>query len=461
VPEGTQALTWTAWRWLLLNHPHDDIYGSGIDEVHHEMAFRFSQSRQIADALVRDSVRQLARQVDYSGQDGTPVLVYNPLGWARREIAEAVIDFDFDDPKAGTFQLVDSAGQVVPHQVIEDEERFWMEVLKPNRKRQVRVLLPVQVPPFGYTTYYAQPALGKTRAAPDLKLSRNGAENRFLSFTIEADGGLTVIDKTTGQTYTGLHHFYDTEDTGDEYTYCPLPEHSQTTSTAGGQAAITQTENGPCRAAFRVEQILHLPVGLTPDRQRRSRETVPLVVVSTVRLYADQPGIFITTEIDNQACDHKLAVHFPTGLHVTQAHVDESFMVAARDLKLPPSQGWVEDPTPLMHQRTFTDLSDGSAGWRSSTRVCRRLKCPKTELSRGTCCGAWAGCRVMTCGCAVSPPGRWSPRRAPSASARTATNTRSCRTTAIGEPPTRPHTTMSRRCWPVGLTRIPAWNCAK
>jgi alpha-mannosidase len=55
-------------------------------------------------------------------------------------------------------------------------------------------------------------------------------------------------------------------------------------------------------------------------------------------------------------------VHFPTGLQVAQAHVDESFMVAARDLRLPDSMGWVEDPTPLMHQRAFTDLSDGARG---------------------------------------------------------------------------------------------------
>jgi alpha-mannosidase len=84
--------------------------------------------------------------------------------------------------------------------------------------------------------------------------------------------------------------------------------------------------------------------------------------VSSVYLYAEQPGIYITTEIDNRACDHKLSVHFPTGLRVAQAHVDESFMVAARDLRLPDSTGWVEDPTPLMHQRTFTDLSDHGRG---------------------------------------------------------------------------------------------------
>jgi mannosylglycerate hydrolase len=363
VPASTPALADMAWHWLLLNHPHDDIYGSGIDEVHHEMVFRFSQSKQIAEALVRDHFRLLARQVDMSGQDGTPVLVYNPLGWARDEIIEALIEFEYDDPKAGNFQLVNAAGQVVPHQVIEDEERFWMEVLKPNRKRCVRVLFPAQVPALGWTTFYAQPATGAAVANNGgLTVSERGAENRFLAFTIADDGGLTITDKITGHIYRDLHHFYDVEDTGDEYTYCPLPDHSQTISTIGAKAAITREESGPCRAACRVEWTLNIPKGLTDNRQRRSSETVALPVVSHIWLYADQPGLYITTEIDNGAHDHKLSVHFPTGLRVAQAHVDESFMVAARDLHLPDSTGWVEDPTPLMHQRTFTDLSDGTRG---------------------------------------------------------------------------------------------------
>ena len=363
VPEGTPDLTWTAWHWLLLNHPHDDIYGSGIDEVHHEMAFRFSQSRQIADALVRDSMRQLARQVDMSAQDGTPILVYNPHGWARQEIVEALIEFEFDDPHAGNFQIVDAQGARVPHQVVEDEPCFWMEVLKPSRKRCVRVLFPVDAPAFGYTTLYAQPDTGSAPvSAPDLTVSARGAENAFMAFTIEADGGLTVTDKTTGHTYHDLHHFYDTEDTGDEYTSCPFESGSQVIYTEGAPASVIRTESGPCRAAFRVEWMLDLPAGLTEDRQQRTEETVPLPVISEIQLYADRPGLFIRTTIDNQARDHKLTVRFPTGLHVAQAHVDESFMVAARDLALPDSTGWVEDPSPLMHQRAFTDLSDGARG---------------------------------------------------------------------------------------------------
>src|SRR5690606_36337987 len=97
VPEGTPDLVDEAWRWLLLNHPHDDIYGSGIDEVHQEMLFRYSQSRQIAEALVRDSIREIARQVDFTAQPGTPLIAFNPLGQDREEVVNGLIAFDFDD----------------------------------------------------------------------------------------------------------------------------------------------------------------------------------------------------------------------------------------------------------------------------------------------------------------------------------------------------------------------------
>ncbi len=365
VPAGTPDLVATAWHWLLLNHPHDDMYGSGIDEVHHEMDYRFSQSQQIGEFLVRDSLRQLAQNIDYTKQTGTPVIIYNPLGWARHEIVEAQIDFDVDDPKAEDFCLITSNGAVIPHQVICDETLFWMEVLKPNHKRRVTVLISVDVPAFGYTTVYAQPTSGANPvSASDSSLAggENGGKNRFLSFSLDSAGGITVADKTTGETYSGLHHFYDVEDAGDEYTYCPAI-HSQTISSKGCTANITQTENGPCRIAYRIERTLSIPAKLSQDRQQRSSETIDLPITSEIYLYADQPGLYIKTRIKNAALDHKLTVNFPTGLEVAQAHVDESFMVAERDLKLPDSTGWVEDPTPLMHQRSFTDLSDGDHGF--------------------------------------------------------------------------------------------------
>lgn len=360
IPPGVPDMLNLAWHWLLLNHPHDDIYGSGIDEVHHEMAFRFSQSRQIADALVRDSLRRLARQVDFSAQPGVPVIAYNPLGWARREIIEAEIDFDFDDPTADSFQIVDAAGEILPHQIISDETRFWMEVLKPNRKRRVRVLFPADMPSCGYAAFYAQPRTGQS-SDTDLRVTERGAENTWVALQIADDGGLTVTDKTTGRVFSGLGHLADVADAGDEYTFCPLIGDQPVTS-AGAPAEIMRTEAGPCRAAFRITRTLHLPARLSDDRQSRSAERISMQVVTDVHLYARQPVVHLTTRLVNQAHDHKLTAVFPSGIRAEYAHVDESFMVVERALRLPDSTGWVEDPTPLMHQRTFADLSDDKGG---------------------------------------------------------------------------------------------------
>ncbi|MBN1286784.1 MAG: hypothetical protein JXB47_15400 [Anaerolineae bacterium] len=360
-PDGVQDLAWTAWRWLLKNHPHDDIYGSGIDPVHDEMLYRFAQARQIGQVLVRDSLRLIARQVDFTGQTGTPVLVYNPLNWPRREVAEGDIDFEFDDPTAGNFVLVDAHGAVIPHRVLGDEEVVWLETLKPNRKRRVHVVFPVEAPACGYTTVYAQPA-GRRQAPPaDWTIGARGAENRYLAFSIARDGGLTVTDKVTGAVYEKLHHFYDVDDAGDEYSYCPCPR-SETFSTEGIPAEVVLLATGPVMARFFVKQTMLVPPALTQDRKRRRRTRVPLILESTLTLYKDQPGLYITTHLVNTVQDHKLTVVFPTDLYPAQAHVDAHFQVSTRDIDLPPSEGWLEDPTPLMHQRAFTDLSDASKG---------------------------------------------------------------------------------------------------
>lgn len=363
IPDGTPDMVDLAWRWLLLNHPHDDMYGCGIDEVHHEMAYRFSQTRQIGDILIRDSIRQLARQVDMTANEGMPILVYNALGWERDEVVEAAVDFEFDDPTADDFQVVNAQGEIVPHQIVSDEPAFWMEVLKANRKRRITLLLPTIVPAVGYTTFYVQPHTGA--AAIDsipLTFHERGAENDYAAFTISDNGSLNVTDKISGQTYAGLHYFQDTEDVGDAYSHCPFPESQPVTTNAFTPTSITLTERGPLRVTFTITYDFFIPRGLTGDRTQRSDQHVPLPLSSEVSLVAGQPGVYIRTRLHNMAEDHKFTAQFPTGLQVASAYVDESFLIAERSLTLPLSEGWVEDPSPLMHQRTFTDLSDGERG---------------------------------------------------------------------------------------------------
>ena len=186
VPAGTQDLIWTAWRWLLKNHPHDDIYGSGIDPVHDEMLYRFSQAEQIGRFLVRDSLRQIARQVDLSAPDRYPRagLQSAGLGAPRdRRWATSILTSTTRPPAISSWWT--ARARPVLHQVLADEPAFWMETLKPNRKRRVRVAFPAEVPACGYRAYYAQPRrYGAAGTGDDWRVADRGAENRYLAFTL-------------------------------------------------------------------------------------------------------------------------------------------------------------------------------------------------------------------------------------------------------------------------------------
>ncbi len=357
---GTDDLLWTAWRWLLLNHPHDDLYGCGIDAVHEEMAYRFGQAEQIGSFLARDNLRALTRHIDFTGQGGIPLLLVNPLNWARDEIIEVAIDFDYDDPTANHFELVTPDGFPVAHQLLSDAPALWMETLKANRKRRVRVLVAAQVPACGYTTLYVQPKRHPRPVVSDWRIEDRAAENRYLRLEIELDGGLRLMEKTTGKVYTGLNHFEDVADAGDAYTFCPLVDDVPVT-TEGGPAEIKQVHAGVNEVCFEITYRLVVPAQLAPDRQQRVGSTT-LVITSKVALRRDCPYVLVQTSFENTAQDHKLSVVFPTDLNVQTVHVEESFLVAERQIEPPPSEGWVEDPTPLMHQRSFTDLSDGQRG---------------------------------------------------------------------------------------------------
>jgi mannosylglycerate hydrolase len=360
--EGDAAFLEEAWRWVLKNHPHDDICGCSVDQVHEEMMYRFGQAEQIGHTILRDASRSIMREVDYARHQGLPITLFNPLGWPRQEIARLEIPFDMGDPMAERFQILDSDGQKVPYQKLSDEPRIWLEVLKGNAKRVVTVALPVEVPAGGYASCYVQPAEGDQPVVEEkLRVCERGAENEFVRLQIQPDGSLTLTDKGTRITYQGLNRFEDSEDAGDEYTYSPCPN-SQTLTTEGLKATITPLHAGPLQATFCVELDLEVPASLTEDGQQRSEERVSLPICSEISLYADRPGVYISTTVDNRARDHRLRALFPTPLRPTHSRADGHFAVIEREVDMPEVTDWEEDPSPTKHQRAFVDVSDGGGG---------------------------------------------------------------------------------------------------
>ena len=73
-----------AWKYLLRNHPHDDICGCSIDAVHDDMVHRFRWVNEIAESL---SERALSGITNIAGSDKPGVIIANPSPFCRTGIA--------------------------------------------------------------------------------------------------------------------------------------------------------------------------------------------------------------------------------------------------------------------------------------------------------------------------------------------------------------------------------------
>jgi alpha-mannosidase len=216
------------------------------------------------------------------------------------------------------------------------------------------------VPAYGYKTFgviYGKPTRpGRPRPA-------RAIENDYLRVEASTlDGTISLMDKASGVTLHGLNRFVDGGDCGDEYNYCP-PTRDELVDSPRRPPRIRLVEDGPARSTLEVALDYSLPQRLTADDQGRSRRRRTCHIVSRASIYAGVPRLDFETEVDNPVEDHRLRVHFPTGLPSQVAHAEQHFGVLARPLALPEDDGtWAEAPVGTHPQKSFVDVSDGQRG---------------------------------------------------------------------------------------------------
>jgi alpha-mannosidase len=188
-------------------------------------------------------------------------------------------------------------------------------------------------------------------------------ENEF--FAVEAspaDGTLTITDRHTGAVYTGLNHFVDGGDRGDQYNFC-RPEEDVLISAPVRRPEI-RTDVGPIRQTLDIGLHYRLPSSLAPDRRSRASEWVDTSIHTRIGLSSGVRRVDVHTVVDNQARDHRLRVHFPAPVETQSAQYDGHFQIVSRPLGLPAedTSTWIEQPAAEQPQRRFVDVSDGRTG---------------------------------------------------------------------------------------------------
>jgi alpha-mannosidase len=73
-----------AWKYLLKNHPHDDICGCSIDQVHEDMMQRFRWIKEIGEVVLDRALDTIASKCQTAT---TGLVVYNALPYTRSGVA--------------------------------------------------------------------------------------------------------------------------------------------------------------------------------------------------------------------------------------------------------------------------------------------------------------------------------------------------------------------------------------
>jgi len=343
-PQSEAGLLDRAWRLLLENQPHDSICGCSVDQTHDEMRPRFDQCDQIGDDLAYEAMRRIGAQ-----GPAERVYVFNPLPGPRSDYAKAVVP-----AKRGAepVALVDDEGQRWPCQRITSAD--------PRPGRVTIGFVAGDVPGFGYQTYRieyepASNVAGRSARGPAI-------ENAFFKVTVDrATGALNVLDKKSGARQRGLNRLIDGGDRGDEYNYC-APDPDLLVDRPAAPAEVRLVESGPARQTLEITMTYRLPAALAPER-RRARRTVACPVRVLVSLSPGVPRIDVRTEIENNAEDHRLRAHFPSGVRTEVSHAEQHFGVVTRPIALPKSdRTWAEEPVGTHPQKTFVDVNDGQGG---------------------------------------------------------------------------------------------------
>lgn len=355
-----------AWKTLMKNHPHDDICGCSVDEVHRDMVNRFEHVKQVGEVLIKDARDYLLSSIKVKGNEsGIPLVAINTRPSSRSGEMSATVTAPVEDLKKGDLILTDFRRNQVPAKIIRGkkfrQEKFWGE----RDIQNVDVSFYAQnLPAMGYKTYYIRPKKkgdGKAEFS-ELKATSISIENNLVKVKINKNGTLNIKDKNSGMELKNVHYFEDCADAGDEYDFSHIKNDQPVFTKSVKSSVKTEIEAG-CKATAKVAFNWKLPAELTSDRKKRTSRMLTVPIHYEITLKPESSRIEFRTIVDNTIKDHRLRVVFPTPLKTDHISAESKFDVIDRKHVITGDESdWMQPSMNTWHQENFASLSDGKNG---------------------------------------------------------------------------------------------------
>jgi len=177
------------WKKVLFNQFHDLLPGSGIGPIYKDAQKDYDVVRWSTNEISAHALSATAAQINTGAnatQPGAPVVVFNPLGWARSGEVMVKLQLPKAAPSGGRLDVLDPSGHASPYgaEVVSSDPHTGMVELKIRTD---------DVPALGYKVLYVLPRAAHGPAKPEIALAQSPA-----SYTLEDAGLRVVIDRSTG-----------------------------------------------------------------------------------------------------------------------------------------------------------------------------------------------------------------------------------------------------------------------
>ncbi|MBR6388835.1 MAG: hypothetical protein IKS15_01770 [Opitutales bacterium] len=363
-----------AWRQYLKCHAHDTIGGCGIDRIEQDATYRLRDSISLSDMIASESLYALQAKIDTSKLDKNAIVitVFNPLPFARSATVSAFVDVAREIEGKG-FEMSDYAGKAVKFDIF--PTNYYGKVFRDHADLALMSyadefalnFFAENVPALGYKTYLLKRTASAKKPAQkkDFKL-----ENEFLKATVNADGTITVQDKTSNETYSNLNYFEDGGEMGHSWSHVS-PIKDLIVSSKGAKAKLSRAVSGEVSNTIRAEFVLKIPAD-TPrssdymDWRQSTRVAKNLIATTFAVEYTLKAGaknIEVKVEFENKCRNHRLRAMFNTGVKTENNFAESVFDIAVRRHIRDKKNPYADFPELTFPMARFSGLRDAKRGF--------------------------------------------------------------------------------------------------
>ncbi|GIW41771.1 MAG: alpha-mannosidase [Candidatus Binatia bacterium] len=350
-----------AWRFFLQNQAHDSICGCSIDRVHEQTSFRYDAAEELGLETARrilDRVAGVGPERRTPWTDEIEVAVFNPSPRRRTDVVRFPLEpepaFEVRAGKGMQLHPLLLSGLLAPGfsvegteaRVVPDvENRMHLGDEHPPRSVE---FVARDVPAFGYRKFRLRPSQVPTPDAVDQGRTISNGE-----ITVAADPEGTLSVSAGGRSFPGLAAVEDVGDRGDTYDFDPV----EGGRVEPAEVRVERRRHPSGIEELHVTRVFHLPAGLAPDRSRRARETVEVLLRTSARLVSGLRRVDLEFVLENRARDHRLRLLFPTAEPRGICLAATTFGTVERRSQREAPSGWVHPPP-----RTFPHQGFVAAG---------------------------------------------------------------------------------------------------